>query len=124
MCPGLGLRGTSAQRLARTLTYLVEAHGDQLFHQALWWRTVDREVESAFGHRVSAQLISKLFENRTAERRVTQVVLERGEACDDLAPNAERGNTVRDHLLSFRDDLKDHPAQRLKGSALRLSDRE
>jgi hypothetical protein len=81
-------------------------------------------VESALGHRVSAELISKLFEDRAAERQVTQVSLERREPCDDLALYTERGNTVRDDLLSLGDDLKDRPAQRLKVSALRLIDGE
>ena len=50
------------------------------------------------------------------------MILERGEARDDLAVYTEGGNTVRDHLLSPRDDLKDRPAQRVKDAALGLID--
>src|SRR3954451_2105144 len=83
---------------------------------------VDGKVQSALGHGVRAQLVSKLPQHRAAERQVTQVILEGGEARDDLAPDAKGGNAVGDTLLSFRDDLENRVAQRLEGSALRFLD--
>src|SRR5205807_6149697 len=104
------------------VTNFVEAHRNQLLHQRLRQWAVDREVQRALGHRVSAKLISKLFEDRPAERQVAQVVLERRESRDNLAVHAEGGNAVRDPLLSLWDDLENQAAQRLKGYALRLVD--
>jgi hypothetical protein len=77
-------------------------------------------VESALRHRESAELIPELSQDRAAERQVAQVVLERGEASDDLALHTESRNAVGEHLLSLRKDLKDRPAQRLKRAALGL----
>lgn len=116
------MRGKLAKRLARGLTDLVESRRNELLDEARWERMVYREVESALGHGVSAELIPQAIQDRAAERQVAQVILERSEARDDLALYTEGGNAVRDHLLSLRGDLEDCPAQRLKGAALGLVD--
>jgi hypothetical protein len=76
----------------RGLTNFVEAHRNQLLHERLRRRAIDGEVQRALGHRVSLELVSKLVENRAAERQIAQVVLERGEPRDDLAVYPEGGN--------------------------------
>src|SRR5213082_2763060 len=81
---------------------------------------VDREVQRTLGHREVLELIGELPQDRAAEWQVAQVIFERGKASDDLAAHAEGGNTVRDHLLSVRNDLKDGAAQCLKRAAPRL----
>ena len=52
--------------------------------------------------------------------RSTQMVLERGEAGDRLATDAEGRNAIGDHFLCFRDDLEDRPTQALERAAFRL----
>jgi len=110
------------QRLVRDVSEFFETHSDQLPHNRLWQRSVQGEVEGTLGHRVTVKLICKLPEDRTTERQVAQMILERGEARDCLASYAEGGNPVRDHLLGVRDDLKNGAAQCLKRAALRLID--
>ena len=50
------------------------------------------------------------------------MIPEGGEAGNDLAPDAERRNTVGDPLVSLWNDFQDRAAQRLKGAALGLID--
>jgi L-lysine 2,3-aminomutase len=102
------------------VTNFVEPHRDQLLDERLWQRAIGRKVQRALRHRVSAKFVSKLSEDRPAERQVAQVVPKRGEARNHLAMHAEGGNAVRDALVSLWDDLENRAAQRLKGSALRL----
>src|SRR5437763_16983229 len=78
------------------------------------------EVQGALGHRVALELVAKLPKNRAAERQVAQVILERGEARDGLAVQAEGRDAIGDQLFRLRDDLEDRPTQRLKRAALGL----
>src|SRR5437868_7729847 len=87
---------------ARPPARLGEANGDELLHERLRQRTVDRKVQRALRHRVALKVVGKLPEDRPAERHVAQVILERGNPRDGLATHAERGNAVGDHLFRLR----------------------
>jgi len=50
------------------------------------------------------------------------VILERGEAGDDLTAHAESGNAVGDHLFGVGNDLENGSAQYRESAALWLLD--
>jgi len=56
--------------LARASTDIREAHPDELLHERLRKRTIDREVQRALGHLVALELIAELPKDRAAERQV------------------------------------------------------
>lgn len=80
------------------------------------------EAESALRPGVSLKLLCQLPEDRSAERQIAEVIVERHEARDDPAANSERRNAVGDPLLGLRNDVQDRVAQRLEGAALGLID--
>src|SRR3954469_18299588 len=75
---------------------LAPSHRDQLLYQRPRQGLVDRKVQGPFRGRVPGDLGGHLREHRSAVRHVAQMVLECGEAGNNLAVEPERGHAVRD----------------------------
>jgi hypothetical protein len=101
---------------------LVEPCRDELFDEHLRQWTVDAKVQCALGHRVALELARELRQHRAAEGEVAEVILEGGEARDDLALDAKSRDLVRNDLFGVGDDLEDRAPQRLERAALGLLD--
>ena len=99
---------------------LPEAYGDEFLHERPGERSIDGEVQRALGAPICCQVIPDLGEHRSAMRQVAQMVLEGGEAGDNLAVQAECRRPVGEALLGVGDNLQDCLSQRLERAALRL----
>jgi hypothetical protein len=102
---------------------LSQPRRDQLLHQALGQRLVDREVQRPLRHVVPGQVVTKGRQHGAAVGQVAQMVFERSESGHRLAVELERRHSVRDALLRLGHDFEDRSSQCLQRASLRLVER-